>query len=82
MIAPDDVARAARRITAKMVADQGVPVMLSIVGLRSGADGADGVEPTDGYGVVLVARGEAADRILDLIRRNSSGEPLVEAVPV
>lgn len=58
---PDDVARAARRISAKMVADQKVNMMLSMVGMTGDPKE---LNRTEGFAVVVVAKGSAADDLL------------------
>ena len=51
---PDDVAAAARRLSAKMVADQAVDLMVSFVGLVGDPAAPT---PTEDTTLVLVARG-------------------------
>ena len=68
MINPDRVARAARRLAAKMVADQATDLMVSVVGLTGDLDD---LEPTEQTATVIVARGAHAARINDWIDSQS-----------
>lgn len=70
MIDPDEIARAARRISAKMVADQWVDLMLSVVGMTGDPEDP---EPTESAAVVVVARGLAAAKVLDWINNQQKG---------
>lgn len=72
---PDDVATAARRLAAKMIADQSVPMMLSIVGLTG-----DPSAPklTSGSALVLVARGDAIRRVQKWVDEATGGPAMVE----
>lgn len=73
MLEPDRCGEAARRLAAKMVADQAVDVMVSIVG-QSGALDLDA--PT--AGVVIVARGAAAHGLLALLTKRPPASIEVE----
>lgn len=77
---PDEVARAARRISAKMVADQAIDIMLSVVGM---AGDPEDPEPTERSAVVLVARDRAAARVLEWIdnQQKGAGPASIEVEP-
>lgn len=68
MIAPDRCGEAARRLAAKMVADQAVDIMLSVVGVRLNA--AEDVKRLDAgeAALVVVATRGAAHRVLAWLR--------------
>lgn len=74
-MSPDDVATAARRLAAKMLADQAVPMMISIVGLTG-----DPSEPvlTDASALVLVARGDGIGRVQKWVDEATGGPAMVE----
>lgn len=61
-MSPDDVGAAARRLAAKMVADQQVPVMLSFVGGLSGELTAEKLAEAEA--LVVVARGRGKDLLV------------------
>lgn len=64
MIDPDVAANTARRLAAKMVADQAEECIASLVGQFEG----ETLSVTgDGHGLVLVARGRAAERVLEFL---------------
>ena len=71
MINPDEVAAAARHISAKMVADQAIPLMVSLVGMRGDPEDP---EPTERAAVIVVARGAGATRILDWLDKSCDGK--------
>lgn len=72
MIDPDEVGAAARRLAAKMIADQAVPVMCSLVAI--GPDPSD-PQITDKTAVVVVARGpKAIMAVLDFVGKPRSME--------
>lgn len=75
---PKQVGAAARRIAAKMVADQAVPLMMSMVGCSG--DPSD-PEIGDDFAVVIVARGEGARRVLEWIRKTTGRPASVEIEP-
>lgn len=76
MIDPRDAERTARRLAARLVADQQETCALSLMRQRDG-------EPVnfDG-GLVVVARGTAAAKILEYVLAISKGEPSFEPVPI
>lgn len=64
---PRQVAHAARRLAAKMVADQAVPLMISFVGLEGDAGDAEQVQEQlarDDVPVIVLARGYGKERLL------------------
>lgn len=67
---PDEIAAAARRLAAKMVADQAAELMLSFVGLQ----GEPTKEKMAQCPVVIVAAGKAKDFLLAKIQQQSTGQ--------
>lgn len=79
---PDDVANAARHIAAKMVADQAVPLMLTLVNCSGDPDNITAEDilrfrDDDRAAVVLVARGRGKRKLLDWLAA-VTGPPIVE----
>jgi hypothetical protein len=62
---PDDVGRAARRIAAKMVADEAADIMVAITGLDTEGP------VTDETAMVVVCRRRAADKLFAYIKGES-----------
>lgn len=71
MINPNEIATAARRLGAKMVADQATDIMLSMVGMTGDPEEP---EPTERFAVVVVARGRDAVRVLNWIDSQQKGQ--------
>lgn len=81
-IDPDQCATAARRLAAKMVADQAVPLMVSYVGMTGDVDEdvrriADGETP-----ILILARGKGAVRVLGWLEDTCGPKPVsIEVEP-
>lgn len=77
---PDRIARAARRIAAKMLADQAVELSMSFCGLEGGPDEVQQLLRDGNCQLVIVAHGKTMTRLLGVLARAGMAVAFCEVV--